>query len=272
VKLHYDSEGDGPLVVLLHGFPEFRRSWKRQLPALAHAGFRAVAPDLRGYGDSPKPKNVEAYVIPEVAGDVIELIESLSSVPVVLVGHDWGAVVAWNLAMMRPDLVRKLVILNVPHPAAIARELQRSWPQRFKLLYQLFFQLPVLPELFMRVFGRLLLRPSGRFTREEIAEYARQWRGNLTPMLHYYRALRKSRGMMRKLFRRIEVPTLILWGEREPVFNASALEDLDPWVADVRIERIPGAAHFVQTDAPEEVTRLLIDFAATPTTALPPTT
>jgi len=272
LKLAFVEEGDGPLVVLLHGFPENRRAWRQQLPALARAGFRAVAPDLRGYGDSPKPRDVDAYVIPEVAGDVIELIESLSSVPVVLVGHDWGAVVAWNLAMMRPDLVRKLVILNIPHPAAIARELQRSWPQRFKLLYQLFFQLPVLPELFMRTFGRLILRRAGRFTPEEVAERVQQWRGNLTPMLHYYRAIKKSRGMMRKLFRRIEMPTLIIWGEREPVFNPSALEDLDQWVADVRIERIPRAAHFVQTDAPEEVTRLLIDFAATPTTALPPTT
>jgi pimeloyl-ACP methyl ester carboxylesterase len=265
VQLHYDSEGDGPLVVLLHGFPESRRSWKRQLPALAHAGFRAVAPDLRGYGDSPKPKGAGAYVMTEVVGDVAELIESLSSVPVVVVGHDWGAVTAWNLAMMRPELVRKLVIINVPHPAAIARELGRSTKQKLKLLYQLFFQLPLLPELFMRLFGRFLLHRAGRFTREETAEYRKEWRTALTPMLHYYRALGKSRGMMRKLFRRIDLPTLILWGEREPVFLSSALEDMGEWVTDVRVERIPRAGHFAQRDQPEEVTRLLIDFAASPT-------
>ena len=262
MQLHYESHGDGPVVVLLHGFPESSRSWKRQLPLLAQAGFRAVAPDLRGYARSPKPEGVDAYVMTEVVADVVELIESLSATPVVVVGHDWGAVVAWNLAMMRPDLVHRLVILNVPHPAAIARELRRSRRQKAKLLYQLFFQLPVLPELFMRLFGRTLLRRAGRFTREEIDAYATEWRGSLTTMLNYYRAIGKSRTIMRKLFRRIDMPVLILWGEREPVFLDSALDDLGEWVSDVRIERIANAGHFVQTDAPDEVTRHIAGFAA----------
>jgi pimeloyl-ACP methyl ester carboxylesterase len=262
VQLHFESAGEGPLIVLLHGFPESSRSWRRQLPALASAGFRAVAPDLRGYARSPKPTGIEAYLMTEIVGDVVELIESASSRPVVLVGHDWGAVVAWNLAMMRPDLVRRLVILNVPHPAAIKRELGRSMRQRARLLYQVFFQLPVLPELFMKLFGRMLLRSAGRFTREEIDAYAHEWRGSLTPMLNYYRALRRSRGMMRKLFRRIDVPTVILWGEREPVFLPTALDDPGQWVTDVRIERVADAGHFVQTDAPEEVTRLILREAA----------
>lgn len=264
MQLHFDAEGDGPLVVLLHGFPESARAWKRQLPSLARAGFRAVAPDLRGYGRSPKPAGADAYVVTEVVADVVELIESMSSVPVVLVGHDWGAVAAWNLAMLRPDLVCKLVILNVPHPAAIRRELQRSTRQKVKLLYQLFFQLPVLPELFMKLFGRMLLHRAGRFTREDTAAYRSEWRGSLTTMLHYYRAIPKSRGLLRKLFRRIDLPTLILWGEREPVFLPAALEDLGEWATDVRIERIAGAAHFLMADAPDEVSRLVIEFASTP--------
>jgi epoxide hydrolase 4 len=270
LQLAYDSEGDGPLVVLLHGFPQSRMTWRDSLPALARAGFRVIAPDLRGYGDSPKPEGVDAYQASEVAADVAELIESLSSVPVVVVGHDWGAVMAWYLAMARPELVRKLVILNVPHPAAIARELARSTPQKLKLLYQLFFRLPVLPELFMRLFGRLLLRRAGRITRAEADAFARQWRGNLTPMLNYYRAVPRSRGTLKKLFRRIDAPVMIVWSEHEPVFNASALEDLGAWVTNVRIERVAGAGHFVQHDAREEVTRLLIDFASTPATARPP--
>ena len=200
----------------------------------------------------------------EIVGDVVELIESLSSVPAVVVGHDWGAVAAWTLTMTRPDLVRKLVILNIPHPAAIARELRRSRRQRFNLLYQLFFQLPLLPELFMKLFGRMLLHRAGRFTREETAEYRKEWRGSLTTMLHYYRAIPRSRGMLRKLFRRIDVPTLIIWGDREPVFLPSTVEEMDEWVTNVRVEHIPRAGHFVQTDAPEEVTRLLVDFASTP--------
>jgi pimeloyl-ACP methyl ester carboxylesterase len=263
LRLHFDGEGDGPLVVLLHGFPESRLTWKRQLPALAAAGFRAVAPDLRGYGDSPRPKGVERYRVPVLVEDVVELIEAEGrGEPCVLVGHDWGAVVAWSLSMMRPDLVRRLVILNVPHPAAIAREVKRSGRQKLKLLYQLFFQMPLLPELFMRLFGKSLMRRAGRFTEDEIDAYARQW--HLTPMLSYYRALRHSRGEMRRLVRRIEMPVLILWGEREPVFLASAIEDLDAWVTDVRIERIPRAGHFVQRDAPERVSELIIGFIEKP--------
>jgi len=262
LKLHYDSEGDGPLVVLLHGFPEFRVSWKRQLPALAAAGFRAVAPDLRGYGDSPKPRDVDSYRMSLIVGDVVELIESLNGgKPCVLVGHDWGAVVAWSLAMMRPDLLRKLAIINVPHPAAIARELKRSTRQKLNVLYQLYFQLPVLPELTMKLFGRALLRRAARFTPEEIETYIRQWRGNLTPMLHYYRAMRKSRGELRKVAKRIETPTLIIWGEREPVFLPSTLEDMGQWVADVRIERLPRIGHFAQHDAADRVSELLVNWA-----------
>jgi pimeloyl-ACP methyl ester carboxylesterase len=262
VKLHYDSEGDGPLVVLLHGFPESRLSWKRQLPALARAGFRAVAPDLRGYGDSPSPYELDAYRIPAVAEDVAELIESLGGAPCVLVGHDWGAATAWTLAMMRPELIRKLVILNVPHPSAIAREVRRSFRQKVNLGYQVFFQLPLLPELFMRICGRRLLRRAGKFTPDEIDAYARQWRGHLTPMLNYYRALRRARkGGIRKQFQPVTTPTLIIWGEGEPVFLASGLDDIGEWVKDVRIERITNAGHFVQCDQPERVSELLIEFA-----------
>ncbi|HYH06001.1 MAG TPA: alpha/beta hydrolase [Thermoanaerobaculia bacterium] len=261
IQLHFDSEGDGPLVVLLHGFPEFRISWKHQLPALARAGFRAVAPDLRGYGNSPKPRDVDSYRVLEVAGDVAELIASLTDKPCVLVGHDWGAVIAWAVAMTRPELLRKLVILNVPHPAAIVREIKRSNQQKVRLIYQLFFQLPVLPELFLRLFGRRLLKKAARFTPEQIDAYTKQWRGNLTPMFHYYRATPRSRGEMRKAFRRIDTPTLIIWGEREPVFLPSTLEDQGEWVSNVRIERIPRAGHFVQTDAADRVSQLIIEFA-----------
>jgi pimeloyl-ACP methyl ester carboxylesterase len=255
LRLAFDTEGDGPLVVLLHGFPQSRMTWRDSLPALSRAGFRVLAPDLRGYGDSPKPKGVNAYQASEVVADIAELIDE----PAVVVGHDWGAVMAWYLAMARPELVRKLVILNVPHPAAIARELGRSTRQKLKLTYQLFFRLPALPELFMRLFGRVLLRRAGRITREEADAYARQWA--LTPMLNYYRAVPRSRGLLRRTLRKIEVPVLIIWSEHEPVFNAAAIEDLGAWVSDVRIERIAGAGHFVQHDARQRVNQLLIEFA-----------
>ncbi|HYI08795.1 MAG TPA: alpha/beta hydrolase [Thermoanaerobaculia bacterium] len=261
MQLRYDSEGDGPLVVLLHGFPESRFSWRRQLPALAQAGFRAVAPDLPGYGDSPKPHGLDAYRVSSVAADVAALIESLGGAPCVLAGHDWGAAVAWYVAMNRPELLRKLVILNVPPPQAIWREVKRSFRQKINLSYQLFFQLPLLPELTMRLFGRRFLRKLARFTEEEIETYVRQWRGSLTPMIHYYRALRRTRREGRAAFQPVLIPTLIIWGEQEPVFLPSTVEDIEKWVPDVRVERVPGAGHVVQTDAPERVNALLIDFA-----------
>lgn len=262
MQLAYDSEGSGPLVVLLHGFPESRKSWKRQLPALAAAGFRAVAPDLRGYGDSPAPRGVAAYRLSDVAADVIALIESFNAGQCVLVGHDWGAAVAWLVAMESPDLLDRLVILNVPPPGAIAREVRRSMRQRLNMTYQLFFQLPLLPELFMRVFGKALMRRAGRFTESDVSAYARQWRGHLTPMLHYYRALFRTREAMRSVRGRIEVPTLLIHAMREPVFLPSSFRDLDAWVTNVRTVEVARAGHFVQTDQPERVNELLIEFAS----------
>lgn len=241
------EEGDGPLVVLLHGFPEDRRAWRHQLPALARAGFRAVAPDLRGYGDSPKPSGIDSYRVPALVEDVAELIESLGGT-CVLVGHDWGALVAWFLAMTRPELVSRLAILNVPHPAAFARELRRSRSQRLRAAYQLFFQLPVIPEVLMHLLGRILMR-------------RKPWRGPLTPMFHYYRALRRTRGQLRKLIRPIDVPVLLIWGEQQSIFIEETLTDVDEWVRDLKIERIAGAHHFVQHDAPERVSELLIAFS-----------
>ena len=293
MKLAFDEEGDGPLVVLLHGFPENRSTWRRQLPALARAGFRAVAPDLRGYRDSPKPRDIDAYKLTEIAGDVAELIESLcdgssgprglgSSVEAsprtrgpanprnpdkrcILVGHDWGATVAWFVTMIRPELVERLAILNIPHPAAMTRELKRSGAQKRKMLYALFFQLPLLPELVMKLFGKLIMRKLGPFTSEELDAYAKAWRGSLTQMLNYYRALRRTRGELRKRIRPIDVPVLFIWGEREPFVVPQALEGWEAYgVRDLRIERIAHARHFVQHDAPERVSQLLVDFAGDP--------
>jgi pimeloyl-ACP methyl ester carboxylesterase len=278
--LHFDSEGDGPLIVLLHGFPQYRIAWQKQLPVLAAAGYRAVAPDLRGYGESPKPTSIDDYRMPLVVEDVAELIRTLnveqtllsarqegveegadrSVCSTIVVGHDWGALVAWFLAMIHPDLVSKLVILNVPHPALFARELKRSGKQRAKAAYQLFFQLPVLPELFMRVFGRTLMKKAGRFTPEQIDAFAANWKTSMTPMLHYYRAMRRTRGELRKIMRRIDVPTMIIWGEWEPVFVPQTLVGTEEWVPHLRIARVPKAGHFIQNDAPERVNELLLEF------------
>ena len=236
------------------------------MPVLAAAGYRVVAPDLRGYGESPKPRGIDQYRVTALVEDVAELITE----PCILVGHDWGALVAWFVAMLRPELVEKLVIMNVPHPALFVRELRRSRKQRVKALYQLFFHLPVLPEIFIRVFGRMLMKRAGRFTPEQIDAYQAHWKRNITPMLNYYRAMTRTRGELRPMMRRIDVPTLIIWGQREPVMLPSTLEGTEEWVPDVTIVEVPRAGHFVQHDATERVNELLLEFLATPPTAPEP--
>jgi len=191
---------------------------------------------------------------------VAELIEAEGG-SCVLAGHDWGAAAAWYLAMTRPELVRRLVILNVPHPAAIARELRRSFRQKINLAYQVYFQLPFLPELTMRLLGRTFLRRAARFSEEEIETCVRQWKGRLTPMLNYYRAVFRMRGELRRLARRIDVPVLLIRSEAEPVFLPAAFEDLGRWVTNVRLEQIAGVGHFVQHDAWARVNELVVEFA-----------
>ena len=263
VDVHYVDAGSGPLVVLLHGFPEFWYSWRKQIPALAAAGFRVVAPDLRGYNESSKPQHVDEYRLKTIAGDIAALIEQLGA-PCVLVGHDWGAIVAWAVAMMRPELLRKLVAMQIPHPAPLLRNIRRSTRQKLKLLYQLWFQPPLLPELTIPILMPLLLRRMGRFTSEDIATYRKSWRGFDTrrAMANYYRALRRFRREIRDLMQPVRVPTLFIWSEHEPVVMREATEDWDEWVPDLRIARVAGAGHFVQTDQPDIVNELLIEFAS----------
>ena len=259
MQLHFVESGSGPLVVLLHGLPEFWYSWRRQMPALASAGFRAVAPDLRGFNDSPKPRDIAEYRLTRVIDDVAELIERLGA-PCTLVGHDWGGLVAWYLAMSRPELVRKLAVLNIPHPAPFLRELRGTLSQKLRMSYQLFFQPPLLPELLMPLLLPRLLRG---YSREEIAEFRKAWAkpGALRAMANYYRAIRRYRGELKPLIRRIDVPTLLIWGEKEPVFVPATLEGTEEWVPNLRIARIAGAGHFVQSDEPEIVNELLVEFA-----------
>lgn len=268
IRLHYIDEGEGPLVVMLHGFPEFWFSWRKQIPALVNAGYRVIAPDLRGYGDSSRPQEIDAYRLTAIVQDIAGLIVQNGGV-CTLVGHDWGGIAAWLLPMLHPELVERLVVMNAPHMVPMRREIARSFGQKMRLTYQLFFNLPVLPELFLRAFGRQLLRRMARFTPEEVRTYLDAWRkpGAITAMLNYYRALRKHRAELRGLVRPIEVPVLLIWGDRDPVFHKEMTEDFGEWVPDLRVAHIPEAGHFVQTDAAEQVNALLIDFLATPATA-----
>src|SRR3954451_10837848 len=269
VRLHYVEAGEGPLVVLLHGFPEFWWSWRHQIPALVEAGYRVIAPDQRGYAQSDRPPSWRAYRIERLAADVAGLIEALGEERAFVVGHDWGAAVAWMVATLHPERVTRLAILNVPHPATMEQTLRRSPTQLLHSWYMFFFQLPWLPEHLMGWGGRRMLaqayrdaRP-GAFSAEDLARYAEALKGPAGfrgPIDWYRAALRRSPKSMRALYRPIEAPVLVIWGEQDRFLNR-AMADPDPrWVPDVRVVRLPAASHWVQHDEPERVNALLTEF------------
>jgi len=272
VRLHWVEAGSGPLVVLLHGFPEFHYSWRNQIPALAVAGYRVVAPDMRGYNLSEKPPGVAPYGIAHLTADVAALIAHLGETSAAVVGHDWGGAVAWHLASTRPEVVERLAVLNCPHPAALARDLRKP-RQLLRSWYVFAFQVPWLPERLFRAGDHALLRRTLRrepirpaaFTDADIERYveAAARPGATTATINYYRAAarRHPRTMLGEHVS-IAVPTLLIWGERDAHLGPHFTEDLDRWVPGIRVERIPDASHWVQNDAPERVNELLVGFLA----------
>ena len=279
VRLHYVEAGEGPLVLLLHGFPQFWYQWRHQVPALVEAGFRVVAPDMRGYNLSDKPLGVRAYRVELLARDVERLILACGERTAVVVGHDWGALAAWIAAMCHPGRVEKLAILNVPHPARSLDGLL-SPMQLLRSSYMFFFQIPRLPEEVIRAGDFALLRSvfrsdpvrSGAFTAEDIERYieAIAQPGVLTATINYYRALLRYPKETRALLQRVEAPVLVIWGERDQFLSRRLAEPPHLWVPIlVHVKRLPDASHWVAEDRPLEVNTLLLDFLRSPLTTLP---
>ncbi len=279
VRLHYVEAGEGPLVLLLHGFPQFWYEWRYQIPVLVEAGFRVVAPDMRGYNLSDKPPGVRAYRVELLARDVERLILACGERTATVVGHDWGAIVAWITAMRHPERVERLAILNVPHPARFLDGLL-SPGQVLRSSYMFFFQIPRLPEAVIRAGDFALLRSvlatdpvrPGALTAEDIERYVEAIArpGALTATLNYYRALLRSPREMGSLLERIEAPVLVIWGERDRSLSRRLAEPPRLWVPNLlRVERLREASHWVAEDRPREVNTLLLDFLSTPLTALP---
>jgi pimeloyl-ACP methyl ester carboxylesterase len=279
VRLHYVAAGDedDPLVVLLHGFPEFWYSWREQIPALADAGYRVVAPDMRGYNLSEKPRGVRSYRMERLVGDVVGLIEQFGRESARVVGHDWGGAVAWEVAIRHPVVVEQLAILNAPHPEAFRRELARNPEQRRRSWYMLWFQVPVLPETFLGErnaagVGRMLRGSANpdTFSGDDVRRYreAAARPGTLSAAISYYRALFRQNlvGGMRRLVgrgdgeHRVRASTLLIWGENDVALGTELTEGLGEWVPDLRVERLPDATHWVQNDRPDEVIGLLVEF------------
>jgi epoxide hydrolase 4 len=255
------------LALFLHGFPENSFSWRYQLPLLAHMGYRAWAPDLRGYGGSTRPRGVSAYALEQLLEDVAGLIVASAAKEVILIGHDWGALIAWYYAMFGRVPIAKLIIMNVPHPALAEKGL-RTFKQLKKSWYIFFFQIPWLPEWGLarnqalaigRVFRDMAVDKS-RFPDEVLKVYrdAASVPGALTAMLNYYRAL--FRGLRRNRRRGtvpIDAPTLMIWGEVDAALGKELTYGTDAHVRNLTLRYLPNVSHWVQQEAPETVNAMI---------------
>ncbi len=269
IKLHYVTQGEGPLMLMLHGFPEFWYSWRHQIPEFAKY-FKVVALDLRGYNDSDKPKEQSAYVMNEFVKDVAGVIKGLGYEKCVLVGHDWGGAIAWNFAYEHPQMVERLIILNLPHPAKFAQGF-RTLQQLLRSSYIFFFQLPLIPELLIQsgdyqpietAFKGMAINKSA-FTKADIDAYkdAAGKRGALTAMLNYYRNVFQQR-LIGQNWGILEVPTLMIWGEKDTALGKELTYGTEAYVRDFQIKYIPNCSHWVQQEQPELVNQYMREFLA----------
>jgi pimeloyl-ACP methyl ester carboxylesterase len=271
IKLHVVLAGpkDGQPVLLLHGFPEFWYGWRQQIPALAEAGYRVIVPDQRGYNLSDKPKGARSYSVDVLANDILGLIDALGYDKVHLIGHDWGAIIAWALAVWHPERLHKLGILNVPHPNVMLNFLRRGDPEQLRRSwYIFFFQLPWLPEYFMQkndwrngVRALLGTGKKGSFRKADVLEYKDAWSqpGAINAMLNWYRALARHRPKMPKDLR-VKIPTLMLWGMQDTAFSHRMARLSIDYCEDGQLVLFEDATHWVQHDEAEAVNQLLLEY------------
>jgi pimeloyl-ACP methyl ester carboxylesterase len=263
------------LALCLHGFPELGFSWRNQLPVLAELGFRAWAPDLRGYGGTDRPQGMRAYAIENLLDDVASLIDASGAKETLLVAHDWGGVIAWYFALRRIRPLSRLVVMNLPHPAVFERVLRSGWRQRLRSWYALFFQLPWLPERLLRMRNALAITEAfrgmavdkSRFPEEVLDVYRRAALepGALTAMINYYRALVRGGGARRQRslgFPRIETATLMVWGEQDRALGVELTYGTEAYVPNLVLRYLPNASHWVQQDAPDDVNAILREWLA----------
>ena len=261
VRLHAVEAGPpgGPLYILLHGFPEFSYGWRKQIPALAAAGYHVIAPDQRGYNLSDKPRAIASYAISELAADIIHIAAGR---PFRLAGHDWGAAVAWAVALERPAGLEKLTVLNVPHPVVMMKHLLGDPTQMLRSWYMFFFQIPAAPEALFRKTGRRSMVRTSRpntFTDQDLDTYAESWNrpGAVTGMINWYRALMRVRPP------RIEdpvirVPVNIVWGKKDVFLKHIMAQESARYCPDSRVIYLPQATHWVQHEEPERVNEILL--------------
>jgi pimeloyl-ACP methyl ester carboxylesterase len=259
VGTEYQVTGQGRAVVLLHGCPDSGRLWRNQGPALAGAGFRVIVPDLRGYGRSDKPEAVEAYALSQIAGDVTAILADLEIDRAHIVGHDWGAALAWALAFFAPDRVDHLVVLSVGHPATFRRTLEqceKSW-------YMLLFQFPGIAERWLAEDNWANLRRWGRHPDADQVIADLEANGSLTPGLNWYRANVPPGSWTGPPLQLppVQAPAMGVWSTGDVALTETQMTDsaqnvAGPW----RYERLDGPGHWLQLDAPDQLNALLLDF------------
>jgi pimeloyl-ACP methyl ester carboxylesterase len=272
VTLHTVVAGpeDGTPVLLLHGFPECWYGWRAQIRPLADAGFRVLVPDQRGYNLSAKPSGVDAYGIDYLAGDVVGLLSELGHDEAAVVGHDWGAAVAWWTALHHPDRVTRLTAMNVPHPTVFQRTLRRNPRQQLKSWYVLFFQLPSLPERLARLNDWALptraltesARP-GTFSETDLDRYRDAWAqpGAYTAMVNWYRAIVRERPAPRET--QVRVPTRILWGAGDQFLEREMADASLAFCDDGSLRYFENTSHWVQHEEADAVCAELVAFCGT---------
>ena len=284
IRLHYVTAGKEKLVMFVHGFSEFWYEWKDQLAEFGQ-NFLAVAPDLRGYNLSSKPSAVEAYAIPLLVEDLDQLREHLGAEKFILVGHDWGGVVAWFYALYHPEHLEKLIIINAPHPGVFGRELTENSEQQQASQYMLLFRSPEAEEVLSAnnyaVLVASVLAPGvaqGYFNEEDRRAYLDAWSqpGALTGGLNYYRAARVGPpagnaasavdpGALSSLppgltSLEVHVPTLVIWGEEDIYLLPGNLVGLEEFVPDLTVKRVPDAGHWIVHEKPDLVNGTIRDF------------
>lgn len=279
IRLHYLSAGKGPLMLFVHGFPEFCYAWHAQLKEFAR-DHHVVAPDLRGFNRSDKPEAVKAYRPALVVEDLRQLIAHLGHTRCILVAHDWGGAMAWNLAAQHPELVERLVIINSPHPVTFARELAHNPAQQAASQYMLLFRQDKAERVmsadgYARLAGMLepwLSQGPNAPDADMLARYHEAWAqpGALRGGLNYYRASplhppsADAPGAAALTLDpapfTVRVPTLVIWGERDHALLPGLLDGLEQYVPDLRIERIAEGTHWVVHEYPERVNALIRGF------------
>ena len=267
------TDGSGPAVILLHGFPENWTSWRHQIQPLVDAGFSVLVPDMRGYNRSERPPGVADYRMRMLIEDVNALVLALPERRAHIVGHDWGGVVAWTFAGAYPERTLRLTVMNAPHPLLFSRALRKPF-QMFKSWYIAMFQIPGLAERILSRNNYKRLRSifrngpaiPGTFSDDDIQNYveAASHPGALTAMLNYYRAAREPGGLAIARASRPECETLVIWGDQDRALSVRLLKNIEEVAPLVRIRRIPESGHWVQNEAPEKVNKLLLEFLLEP--------